>query len=176
MIGEKIIKIMEEIQPIIKVEVTDDEGRTYKTVKAEEIISMLQPLLIKNKVIILPQKVVNFATQGNKVHITMKYQFIDVESSEGDCIEVEIPASGFDEKGRAVFGALTGAYRYAMQQVFAIPIKDEIPDNSKNEKDNSEDNSDKEIDNANIEDDLDNTESDYDIEQLDEIFSSEKVN
>ena len=51
MIGEKIIKIMEEIQPIIKVEVTDEDGRTYKTVKAEEIISMVQPLLIKNKVL-----------------------------------------------------------------------------------------------------------------------------
>ena len=68
MIGEKIIKIMEEIQPIIKVEVTDEDGRTYKTVKAEEIISVVQPLLIKNKVIILPQKVMNFSTQGNKVH------------------------------------------------------------------------------------------------------------
>ena len=111
MIGEKIIKIMEEIQPIIKVEVTDEDGRTYKTVKAEEIISMVQPLLIKNKVVILPQKVINFGTQGNKVHITMKYQFIDVEDQQKDCIEVEIPASGFDEKGRAVFGALTGAYR-----------------------------------------------------------------
>ena len=96
MIGEKIIKIMEEIQPIIKVEVTDEDGRTYKTVKAEEIISVVQPLLIKNKVIILPQKVMNFSTQGNKVHITMKYQFIDVEDQQKDCIEVEIPASGFD--------------------------------------------------------------------------------
>lgn len=51
MIGEKIIKIMEEIQPIIKVEVTDEDGRTYKTVKAEEIISMVQPLLKKIKLL-----------------------------------------------------------------------------------------------------------------------------
>ena len=50
MIGEKIIKIMSEIEPIEKTEV-DDENK--------------------------------------------------------DCIEVEIPGSGFDEKGRAVYAALT---------------------------------------------------------------------
>ncbi len=175
MIGEKIIKIMEEIQPIIKVEVTDEDGRTYKTVKAEEIISVVQPLLIKNKVIILPQKVINFGTQGNKVHITMKYQFIDVEDPQRDCIEVEIPASGFDEKGRAVFGALTGAYRYAMQQVFAIPIKDEIQNDNKN--DDSQDDPDDEVDiiDADLEEGQNNEETNYDIDKLDEIFSAEKV-
>lgn len=175
MIGEKIIKIMEEIQPIIKVEVTDEDGRTYKTVKAEEIISVVQPLLIKNKVIILPQKVMNFSTQGNKVHITMKYQFIDVEDPQRDCIEVEIPASGFDEKGRAVFGALTGAYRYAMQQVFAIPIKDEIQNDNKNDsvQDDKDENSD--IIDTDIEENQNNEENNYDIDQLDKIFSAEKV-
>lgn len=175
MIGEKIIKIMEEIQPIIKVEVTDEDGKTYKTVKAEEIISVVQPLLIKNKVIILPQKVINFGTQGNKVHITMKYQFIDVEDPQRDCIEVEIPASGFDEKGRAVFGALTGAYRYAMQQVFAIPIKDEIQNDNKN--DDSQDDPDDEVDiiDADLEEGQNNEETNYDIDKLDEIFSAEKV-
>ena len=175
MIGEKIIKIMEEIQPIIKVEVTDEDGRTYKTVKAEEIISVVQPLLIKNKVIILPQKVMNFSTQGNKVHITMKYQFIDVEDPQRDCIEVEIPASGFDEKGRAVFGALTGAYRYAMQQVFAIPIKDEIQNDNKN--DSVQDDKDENLDiiDTDIEENQNNEENNYDIDQLDKIFSAEKV-
>lgn len=171
MIGEKIIKIMEEIQPIIKVEVTDEDGRTYKTVKAEEIISMVQPLLIKNKVIILPQKVINFGTQGNKVHITMKYQFIDVEDTQKDCIEVEIPASGFDEKGRAVFGALTGAYRYAMQQVLAIPIKDEVQNDNKIENTNSE----QDNNSMDYEHDANNEDDNYEIDGLDEIFSSEKI-
>ena len=175
MIGEKIIKIMEEIQPIIKVEVTDEDGRTYKTVKAEEIISVVQPLLIKNKVIILPQKVMNFSTQGNKVHITMKYQFIDVEDPQRDCIEVEIPASGFDEKGRAVFGALTGAYRYAMQQVFAIPIKDEIQNDNKNDSVQHDKEENLDIIDTDIEENQNNEESNYDIDQLDKIFSSEKV-
>ena len=55
----------------------------------------------------LPIKVTNFTTQGNKVFLTMKYQFIDVEDENKDCIEVEILGSGYDEKGRAVYTALT---------------------------------------------------------------------
>lgn len=133
MIGEKIIQIMSEIKPIQKTEL--DEEKNYKFAKSEEIIEMVNPLLVKYKVIILPLKVVNFSAQGNKVFLTMKYQFIDVEDSNKDCIEVEIPGSGYDEKGRAVYAALTGAYRYAMQEVFAIPVVDEIKnDNSSDTK------------------------------------------
>jgi len=136
MIGEKIVKIMSEIKPIEKTEL--DEERNYKFAKSEEIIAMVKPLLEKYKVIILPKKVVNFSTQGHKVFITMKYEFIDIEDSSKSCIEIEIPGSGFDEKGRAVYAALTGAYRYAMQEVFAIPVVDEIKNNISNEQDKEE--------------------------------------
>ncbi len=105
MIGEKIINIMSEITAIEKTEL--DEEKNYKFAKSEEIIAMVKPLLVKYKVIILPVKVINFSSQGNKVFLTMKYQFIDVEDSNKDCIEVEIPGSGYDEKGRAVYAALT---------------------------------------------------------------------
>lgn len=138
MIGEKIIQIMSEIKPIQKTEL--DEEKNYKFAKSEEIIEMVKPLLVKYKVIILPLKVVNFSAQGNKVFLTMKYQFIDVEDPNKGCIEVEIPGSGYDEKGRAVYAALTGAYRYAMQEVFAIPVVDEIKnDDSSDTQENSDD-------------------------------------
>ena len=134
MIGEKIIKIMAEIQPIEKTEL--DEDKNYKTPKSDEIIAMVNPLLVKHKVIILPIKVTNFVPQGNKIFLTMKYQFIDIEDPQRDCIEVEIPGGGFDEKGRAVYAALTGAYRYAMQEAFAIPIKDEVKNSNSTEQKN----------------------------------------
>lgn len=137
MIGEKIVKIMSEITAIEKTEL--DEEKNYKFAKSEEIIAMVKPLLVKYKVIILPKKVINFTPQGHKVFLTMLYQFIDVESPERDAIEVEIPGGGFDEKGRAVYAAITGAYRYAMQEVFAIPIVDEIKDDS-SDSDNTENN------------------------------------
>lgn len=119
MIAEKIIKIMEEVQPVIQLD--DDQ---YGVEKA---IQVIHPLLIKYKVIIVPLKILNCSTaNSNKsVNIGMLYQFIDAESKEKEAIEVEILGGGFDEKGnRAIYNALSGAYRYALQQVFAFTVKD----------------------------------------------------
>lgn len=177
MIGEKIIKIMSEIKPIEKTEL--DKEKNYKFAKAEDIIAMVKPLLVKYNVIILPLKVISFSQQGNKVYLTMKYQFIDVESKEKDAIEVEIPGSGYDEKGRTVFAALTGAYRYAMQEVFAIPIVDEIRnDSSKNNNEQIEDNS-NDIEVLNEDGFIDSNKPEdipeVDIEDIDKLFTSEKI-
>ncbi len=168
MIGEKIISIMSEIEAVEKTEV--DEEKNYKFARAEEIIAMVKPLLVKYKVIILPRKVVNFMTQGNKVFITMMYQFIDVEDEKKDSIEVEIPGGGFDEKGRATYAALTGAYRYAMQEVFAIPVVDEIRNDSNHLESSQE--QDNNLNNNDIKeehDDIDNISQD----DIDKLFYSE---
>ena len=174
MIGEKIIKIMSEIEPIKKTEL--DEEKNYKFAKSEDIIAMVQPLLVKYKVIILPLKVVNFSAQGNKVFLTMKYQFIDVDDQNKDCIEVEIPGSGYDEKGRAVYAALTGAYRYAMQEVFAIPVIDEIKNDKENgskDSEQQEENSANDVQNDGFIGDVDI--QNMDTEDLDKLFASKEI-
>jgi len=143
MIGDKIIKIMQEIGPIERTEL--DEENNIKTAKVEAIIGMVGPLLIKYKVAIIPKKVVSFMPQGNKVYITMQYQVMDLGDKDKDCIEVEVPASGYDKSGgRAVFAALTGAYRYVMQQCFAINIVDEIKNNGSDPKDEENENNEEE--------------------------------
>lgn len=119
MIAEKIIKIMEEVQPVIQLD--DDQ---YGVEKA---IQVIHPLLIKYKVIIIPLKILNCSTSNSNksANIGMLYQFIDAESKEKEAINVEILGGGFDEKGnRAIYNALSGAYRYALQQVFAFTVKD----------------------------------------------------
>lgn len=106
MIGKKIAKIMEEIVPIAKTESGLDNN--YKIPKAEEIIKMVGPLLVKNKVGIIPTSITNFIPQGSRIYLSMKYRLIDLEDKKKDYIEVEMPGSGYDEKsGRAVFSALT---------------------------------------------------------------------
>ncbi len=174
MIGEKIIQIMSEIEPIQKTEL--DEEKNYKFAKSEEIIGMVNPLLVKYKVIIVPLKVVNFLPQGNKVFLTMKYQFIDVEDPNRDCIEIEIPGSGYDEKGRAVYAALTGAYRYAMQEVFAIPVIDEIKNDKENgskDSEQQEENSANDVQNEKFisDDDIQN----MDTDDLDKLFEAKEI-
>lgn len=119
MIAEKIIKIMEEVQPVIQLD-DDQHG-------VEKAIQVIHPLLIKYKVIIIPLKILNCSTSNSNksANIGMLYQFIDAESKEKEAINVEILGGGFDEKGnRAIYNALSGAYRYALQQVFAFTVKD----------------------------------------------------
>ena len=119
MIAEKIIKIMEEVQPVIQL---DDNQHG-----AEKAIQVIHPLLIKYKVIIIPLKILNCSTSNSNksANIGMIYQFIDAESKEKEAIEVEMLGGGFDEKGnRSIYNALSGAYRYALQQVFGFIVKD----------------------------------------------------
>ena len=100
MIGEKLAKIMEEIVPVAKTEAGLDNN--YKIPKAEDIIKMVEPLLVKNKVGIIPSSITNFISAAVDEHTKM------VEDENKDYIEVEMPGSGYDEKsGRAVFSALT---------------------------------------------------------------------
>ena len=131
MIGEKMLKIMEEIKPVTRTVL--DEENNYKSARIEDIVEMVRPLLIKHKVLLMPVEVKDKNPQGNKIHLTMVYHFIDTEGDEKEYIPIEIPASGYDESnGRAAFYALSGAYKYAMQQGLAIPIVDEI-DNKSND-------------------------------------------
>lgn len=181
MIGEKIVKIMEEIEPIVKTEL--DENGNYKTPKVEKIIEMIRPLLVKNKVAIIPVKVKDLTPHGNKVYLTMIYQFIDLEDEAKDCIEVEIPGSGYDEKsGRAVFSALTGAYRYAIQETLAIPIVDEIKSDTSSDENNEQniDSKEENTENKTYQEELNENNNISNIdsistENLDKLFSFEKV-
>jgi len=170
MIGEKMLKIMDEIEPIARTVL--DEENNYKSAKIEKIIEMVRPLLIKHKVLLLPVEVKDKNPQGNKVHFTIVYHFIDAESEEKEYIPIEIPASGHDEKnGRAAFYALTGAYKYAMQQGLAIPIVDEIIDKT----------DDTEVENDEINENIPNINDDNnDIgamssEDIESLFSSTTV-
>lgn len=175
MIGQKIISIMSEIEAVQKTEI--DEEKNYKFAKSEEIIAMVKPLLVKYKVIILPVKVMNFTPQGNKIFITMKYQFIDIEDPNKDSVEVEIPGGGFDEKGRAVYAALTGAYRYAMQEVFAIPIVEETKNiNTDSDNEKSEEVSNEEINENQENNNLDSENIDnMSADDIDKLFYSQKA-
>lgn len=162
MIAEKILKIMEEVEPVIRLD--DDQ---YGVEKA---IAVIHPLLVKYKVMILPKKILNCTTvNSNKnANIGIIYQFIDVETENKESIEIEMLAGGYDETGvRTIYNALSGAYRYALQQVFAFTVKEkEENNNSKNSnknENNEQINQSKQVDIENK--DIDEVTSE-DLEQL----------
>lgn len=129
MIYNKISDIMNEIIPLGKI-------------RREEIVSTLLPILAKHKIVIKPREVKDYSYTKNESSFIVTYEVIDTEDPELKSIIVEVPAGGRDteEKGRSTYMASTGAYRQMFQQLFALPIEDELPDNSNNTNNNDFDN------------------------------------
>ena len=148
MIYNKISDIMNEIIPLGKI-------------KRDEIVSTLLPILAKYKIAIKPGEIKNYHYTRNEASFIVTYEIVDTEDPELKSILVEVPAGGCDteEKGRSTYMASTGAYRQMFQQLFALPIEDELPDTSNNSNQNNLDN-------------LNNTNNDF---VLDEFQDDNKV-
>lgn len=148
MIYNKISDIMNEIIPLGKI-------------KRDEIVSTLLPILAKYKIAIKPGEIKNYHYARNEASFIVTYEIVDTEDPELKSILVEVPAGGCDteEKGRSTYMASTGAYRQMFQQLFALPIEDELPDTSNNSNQNNLDN-------------LNNTNNDF---VLDEFQDDNKV-
>lgn len=129
MIYNKISDIMNEIIPLGKI-------------KRDEIVSTLLPILAKYKIAIKPGEIKNYHYARNESSFIVTYEIVDTEDPELKSILVEVPAGGCDteEKGRSTYMASTGAYRQMFQQLFALPIEDELPDTSNNSNQNNLDN------------------------------------
>ena len=148
MIYNKISDIMNEIIPLGKI-------------KRDEIVRTLLPILAKYKIAIKPGEIKNYHYTKNESSFIVTYEIVDTEDPELKSILVEVPAGGCDteEKGRSTYMASTGAYRQMFQQLFALPIEDELPDTSNNSNQNNLDN-------------LNNTNNDF---VLDEFQDDNKV-
>ena len=129
MIYNKISDIMNEIIPLGKI-------------KRDEIVSTLLPILAKYKIAIKPGEIKNYHYARNEASFIVTYEIVDTEDPELKSILVEVPAGGCvtEEKGRSTYMASTGAYRQMFQQLFALPIEDELPDTSNNSNQNNLDN------------------------------------
>ena len=84
--------------------------------------------MIEEKIIIIPIKTEQIVQRSSDIVISMVYRFYDTEPNEdGKCdyIDVNIPGEGQDKDGWSIYKALSGAYKYAITQTFAIPTVDD---------------------------------------------------
>ena len=126
MIAIKILNVMTKIGPIIKDKTNEEKGFDYASIAS--IIIRAREAMIEEKVIMIPLKLNQVVQKGNDVIIDMVYRFYDAEPNEdGKCdyMDVNIPGEGADKEGWAVYKALSGAYKYAITQTFAIPTIDD---------------------------------------------------
>ena len=152
MIYNKISDIMNEIIPLGKI-------------KRDEIVSTLLPILAKYKIAIKPGEIKNYHYTKNESSFIVTYEIVDTEDPELKSILVEVPAGGCDteEKGRSTYMASTGAYRQMFQQLFALPIEDELPDTSNNSNQNNLDN-------------LNNTNNDFVLDEFQDDNTVDETN
>ena len=142
MIAQKILNVMTKIGPIIKDKTNKEKGFDYASIA--NIIIKAREAMIEEKVIIIPLNLKQLVQKGNDITIDMIYRFYDTEpDKDGKCdyIDVNVPGEGFDKEGWAVYKALSGAYKYAITQTFAIPTIDDA------EKDKYSGNNDEDTDN-----------------------------
>lgn len=172
MIASKILNVMKKIGPIIKDKTNEEKGFDYASIAS--IIIRAREALIEEKVIMIPLKLNQVVQRGNDVLIDMVYRFYDTEpNNKGECdyMDVNIPGEGCDKEGWAVYKALSGAYKYAMTQTFAIPTIDDAEKDKYTTNNSDEDNpniiQDGNLDENNIEKML----GDPEISDFDNIFA-----
>ena len=183
MIAQKILRVMESIGPIIKDKTNVEKGFDYASIAS--IIMKAREAMINEKVIMIPLDLKQVTARGNDVIINMTYRFYDAEPNEKgicDYLDVNVPGEGADKEGWAVYKALSGAYKYAITQTFAIPTlddaeKDKFIAEDKEEQLNVNDNvtaaitSTDTLDENSIEEKLGETS----IDDFDKIFDLEKA-
>ncbi len=178
MIAQKILNVMKKIGPIIKDKTNVEKGFDYASIA--NIIIKAREVMIEEKVIIIPLTLKQLVQKGNDITIDMVYRFYDAQPNEdGTCdyIDINVPGEGCDKEGWAVYKALSGAYKYAITQTFAIPTiddaeKDKYSNNNLEKDIEGEEN----LNNTNSEvvlneSNLDKMLGDPEIEDFESIFS-----
>lgn len=177
MIAIKILNVMTKIGPIIKDKTNEEKGFDYASIAS--IIIRAREAMIEEKVIMIPLKLNQVVQKGNDVIIDMVYRFYDAEPNEdGKCdyMDVNIPGEGADKEGWAVYKALSGAYKYAITQTFAIPTIDDAEKDKYTTNNEESNNNDTVTENVDAEGSLDENSidkilGDPDINDFDNIFS-----
>ena len=172
MIASKILNVMKKIGPIIKDKTNEEKGFDYASIAS--IIIRAREALIEEKVIMIPLKLNQVVQRGNDVLIDMVYRFYDTEpNNKGECdyMDVNIPGEGCDKEGWAVYKALSGAYKYAMTQTFAIPTIDDAEKDKYTTNNSDEDNSNIIQDGNLDENNIENMLGDPEISDFDNIFA-----
>ena len=138
MIANKILNVMTKIGPIIKDKTNEEKGFDYASLA--NIIMKSREAMIEEKIVMIPVKTEQIVQRGNDITISMVYRFYDAENSE--YIDVNVPGEGCDKEGWAVYKALSGAYKYAITQTFAIPTIDDAEKDKYSSNDDNENTSD----------------------------------
>ena len=134
-----IAGVINDIGVVSKDKVNKQQGFKYRSV--DDVYSVLNPALAKNKVFILPEimeerrEIGTSKSGGRVVSVILKMKYT-VYAEDGSHIETILKGEAMDTGDKAINKAMAIAYKYLCFQLFCIPVEDmDDPDAEKHDMD-----------------------------------------
>jgi hypothetical protein len=130
-IAAKIAEVMQNVDYLQKDGRVAYGSTRYSYLSEEKITSEMREAMLKAGLVIYParmevvnqQDVSTKTGQARVINILVSYRVQDIDSEE--FIEVQALGEGMDAGDKAVYKAMTGAFKYAQRQAFMIPTGDD---------------------------------------------------
>ena len=130
-------KVMTEVKHVQKTGNNTHDRYTYTT--DADLLRSLQPAMAKHGLALAPTDVQVTRSEHNtksgashdRVDVVVTYT---LGHSGGGELKVVAPGTGVDRSDKAVYKAMTGAYKYALRQTFAVPTGDNAEEDSGEER------------------------------------------
>lgn len=122
-----IAGVINDIGVVSKDKVNKQQGFKYRSV--DDVYSVLNPALAKNKVFILPEildetrEIGTSKNGGRVVSVILKMKYT-VYAEDGSHIETILKGEAMDTGDKAINKAMAIAYKYLCFQLFCIPVED----------------------------------------------------
>ena len=131
-IYERLIGVMADLEAIQKTKVNPAQGYAYRGI--DDMYNELHKLFVKHGIMTVPEveaveTVSNETARGDRklmtIHrlVRVKYKIM---AEDGQYIETVVYGEGNDTSDKALYKALSGAHKYLMIQLFAIPTEDVV--------------------------------------------------
>ena len=134
-----IAGVINDIGVVSKDKVNKQQGFKYRSV--DDVYSVLNPALAKNKVFILPEildeaREIGTSRSGGRVTSVILKMKYTVYAEDGSHIETILKGEAMDTGDKAINKAMAIAYKYLCFQLFCIPVEDmDDPDAEKHDMD-----------------------------------------
>lgn len=121
-----IAGVINDIGAVSKDKVNKQQGFKYRSV--DDVYSVLNPALAKNKVFILPEimdehrEIGTSKSGGRVVSVILKMKYT-VYAEDGSYIETILKGEAMDTGDKAINKAMAIAYKYLCFQLFCIPVE-----------------------------------------------------
>lgn len=138
-----IAGVINDIGVVSKEKVNKQQGFKYRSV--DDVYSVLNPALAKNKVFILPEildevREIGTSKSGGRITSVILKMKYTLYAEDGSYIETILKGEAMDTGDKAINKAMAIAYKYLCFQLFCIPVENmSDPDSESHDMDGKKD-------------------------------------